>query len=218
MSVTASRTSAELSEPVAGSGRGEVVVVVVVGALGTTGLEALEPLFAAALSASTPFTVAWLTMVPVASAWTCTVSVTDVLAPAASEVPRVHVTVCPAAAHDQPVPAADTKSSAAGRVSVSVSVPENDVPDCVSAHVIWPGPDESDAVPDHEPLTLAVVVEVEPDGVVGVEPPPPLHPTVTSATPRTAPARTPENRVRIMGNLADSSTAQFTQPERSTLL
>ena len=103
-------------------------------------------------------------------------------------------------------------------LSVSVSVPENDVPDCVSAHVIWPGPDESDAVPDHEPLTLAVVVEVEPDGVVGVEPPPPLHPTVTSATPRTAPARTPENRVRIMGNLADSSTAQFTQPERSTLL
>ena len=66
--VSASRTSVELSEPVAGRGRGEVVVVVVGGALGTTGLEALESLFAAALSASTPFTVAWLTTVPVASA------------------------------------------------------------------------------------------------------------------------------------------------------
>ena len=37
---------------------------------------------------------------------------------------------------------------------VSVNVPENDEPDCVICHVIWPGPDESDAEPVHVPVTF----------------------------------------------------------------
>lgn len=48
-------------------------------------------------------------------------------------------------------------------VSVITSEPENDAPDCVNCQVIWPGPDESLAVPVHVPATSAVVG----DGVVG---------------------------------------------------
>jgi hypothetical protein len=40
-------------------------------------------------------------------------------------------------------------------VSVIVIVPDTDVPDCVTCHVIWPGPDESLADPDHVPVSDA---------------------------------------------------------------
>jgi hypothetical protein len=88
--------------------------------------------------------------------------------------------------------------------SVMVSVPVNDEPDCDSVHVISPGPDESVAVPDHDPPTDAgfVVDGDVVDGVVGDEPPPPPHPTAMKAAQRETPARTAENRVRIMGKLA----------------
>ena len=83
-------------------------------------------------------------------------------------------------------------------LSVIVNAPEKEVPDCVSAHVISPGPDESVAVPDHEPLTLAGLDDgVEGEGVVG-DAPPPLHPAARRPTPRTAPARTREKGVKIM--------------------
>jgi hypothetical protein len=85
-------------------------------------------------------------------------------------------------------------------LSVIDIVPENDVPDWVSAHVIRPGPDESVAVPDHNPLTLELPGDGEGlEGVAGVELPPPPQPAAASA--RSAPARTPENRVRIMVKL-----------------
>jgi hypothetical protein len=41
-------------------------------------------------------------------------------------------------------------------VSVIVIVPEKDVPDWVTCHVIWPGPEESEADPVHVPVTLVV--------------------------------------------------------------
>jgi hypothetical protein len=56
-------------------------------------------------------------------------------------------------------------------LSVIVSDPENDDPDCVICHVIVPGPEESEAVPVQVPLTLAGE-----DGSVGLEPPPPPQP------------------------------------------
>jgi hypothetical protein len=78
-------------------------------------------------------------------------------------------------------------------LSVIDSVPENDVPDCVRAHVMSPDPDESVAVPDHVPLRLVVVVvPVEDDeelGVVG-ELPPPLQ-AALNTRPRSAPMRAP---------------------------
>ena len=39
-------------------------------------------------------------------------------------------------------------------LSVSVAVPENDVPVCVSCHDTCPGPDESDAGPLQLPVRL----------------------------------------------------------------
>ena len=38
-------------------------------------------------------------------------------------------------------------------VSVMDIVPDTDVPDCVTCHVIWPGPDESLAEPVHVPVS-----------------------------------------------------------------
>ena len=52
--------------------------------------------------------------------------------------------------------------------SFIVNTPENELPDCVSCHVIVPGPDESEADPLQVPLTLAGVAE----GSVGVLEPP----------------------------------------------
>jgi hypothetical protein len=40
-------------------------------------------------------------------------------------------------------------------VIVNVRVPENDDPDCVTCHVMSPGPDESDAAPVQLPVMLA---------------------------------------------------------------
>ena len=77
-------------------------------------------------------------------------------------------------------------------LSVSDRVPENEVPDWVSTHVMSPEPEESVAVPDHEPVTLAVVVVVEGVeelGVVG-ELPPPLQAALNTRH-RSAPARAP---------------------------
>jgi len=87
-------------------------------------------------------------------------------------------------------------------LSVSVIVPENDAADCESVHVIRPAPDESVAVPDHDPLMLTLVDEgdEEPEGVEGDVLLPPLHPLAMSAR-RAAPARTPANRGRIMVKL-----------------
>jgi hypothetical protein len=79
-------------------------------------------------------------------------------------------------------------------VSVSASVPLNDVPDCVNTHVISPAPDESVAVPDQEPLTAAVV-DGEGDGLVGVEElPPPLQPDASTARQNAALLRAVDHR------------------------
>ena len=84
-------------------------------------------------------------------------------------------------------------------LSVIVIVPENDVDDCVSTHVIRPAPDESVAVPDHEPPTLAVVDEGggEEEGAVEDPLPPPLQAVAASATMSVA-AIAPEVRMRII--------------------
>jgi hypothetical protein len=79
-------------------------------------------------------------------------------------------------------------------VSVMVAVPENDVSVCVSCHEIAPGPDESEAGPDHVPARLAGVdggcgVGL---GEEGVEPPP--QPVDTRASHTT----TPDARRRIV--------------------
>ena len=57
------------------------------------------------------------------------------------------------------VPRAVTIVRVSAVVSVIVNVPENDESDCVISHVIWPGPDASDADPLQEPLTLDAAVE-----------------------------------------------------------
>ena len=68
-------------------------------------------------------------------------------------------------------------------LSVSDSVPENDAPDCDNCHVIRPGPDESEAEPDHDPATLALVAGVL--GLVGAgELPPPLPPHAAAPSVR----------------------------------
>ena len=80
-----------------------------------------------------------------------------------------------------------------------------------------PPPEESDALPAQVPATLAGVVDVEVDGDV-VAPPPPLQPAVTSASPRTTPAKTPDIRVWFMSNWADSSMAELRGVERTAPL
>jgi hypothetical protein len=73
-------------------------------------------------------------------------------------------------------------------VSVTVAVPENDVSVCVSCQDIAPGPDESEAWPDHVPVRLTPGdlggVEV---GDEGLEPPPQAHDTRSSAATAAAP-------------------------------
>ena len=80
-------------------------------------------------------------------------------------------------------------------VSVIVTVPENDASVCVICHDIRPGPDESDAVPLHVPLTFAAGaagVGVG-EGGVGAAGALPVQPAADSATTK---ARTP---TRIQG-------------------
>lgn len=95
-------------------------------------------------------------------------------------------------------------------LSVIVIVPENDVDDCVRTQVIRPAPDESVAVPDHEPPTLAVVEEGggDEEGAVEDPLPPPLQAVAASAT-MSAAATALEVRMRIILNWADSSMAEF---------
>ena len=81
-------------------------------------------------------------------------------------------------------------------VSVIVTVPVNDASLCVTTHTIWPGPDESAAVPRHVPLTLTGADGAVGDGEAGwvddiADPPPPLQaPVETSAMRRIARMRT----------------------------
>src|SRR4051812_16317401 len=89
-------------------------------------------------------------------------------------------------------------------LSVTAIVPENDAPDCEIVHTIRPAPDESVAVPDHDPPIEASPEEgdegdEEPEALEG-DVLPPLHPLEASAI-RAAPARAPANRVRIMVKL-----------------
>jgi hypothetical protein len=60
---------------------------------------------------------------------------------------------------DEPdvVPDTEPRALIPVAVSVIVAVPENDVSVCVSCHDIAPGPDESDAVPDHVPVRFTGV-------------------------------------------------------------
>jgi hypothetical protein len=90
-------------------------------------------------------------------------------------------------------------------VSVTVIAPENDVPDWVTDHVMRPGPEESVAVPAHDPFTSADDVDgadgdgLEGEGDVVVELPPPPHAAAISAALRSeAQAARPTSRVRIM--------------------
>ena len=75
-------------------------------------------------------------------------------------------------------------------LSVIVKDPENDDPDWVSCHVIVPGPEESVAVPDHVPFTLA-----GDDGALGLEPPPPPQ-AVAAASANATSAEAQRRRVR----------------------
>src|SRR5262245_37849751 len=73
-------------------------------------------------------------------------------------------------------------------VSVTVAVPENDVSVCVSCHDIAPGPDESEAGPDHVPVRFAPLGDCDGvgEGEDGVEPPPlQVHDTRSSKTTAT---------------------------------
>ena len=88
-------------------------------------------------------------------------------------------------------------------LSVIDSVPENDVPDWLRDHVIKPEPDESVAVPDHDPVTLA---GDDGEGEVGDddpedELPPPLQPLAATVAQIAAAVTTRRNRVRIMVKL-----------------
>ena len=75
-----------------------------------------------------------------------------------------------------------------------VMVPEDAAPFRVIVQLIWPGPDESLAVPDHEPATLALE-----EGAVDVAALlPPEHAADASARPSISPARGSENRVTLM--------------------
>jgi hypothetical protein len=65
-------------------------------------------------------------------------------------------------------------------VSVMDIVPEIDVPDCVTCHVICPGPDESFAGPDHVPVSDVDGGEL---GSVGEEPDEHARAEATSAKP-----------------------------------
>jgi hypothetical protein len=75
-------------------------------------------------------------------------------------------------------------------LSVIVNDPENDDPDWVSCHVIVPGPEESLAVPDHVPLTLAGE-----EGSVGLEPPPPPQ-AVAAASAKATSVQAQRRRAR----------------------
>jgi hypothetical protein len=79
-------------------------------------------------------------------------------------------------------------------LSVIVNDPENDDPDWVSCHVIVPGPEESLAVPDHVPFTLA-----GDEGAVGLEPPPPQAAAAASAKATSVGAQ--RRRVRGSGEM-----------------
>src|SRR5262245_5763581 len=69
------------------------------------------------------------------------------------------------------VPDIDPRPLSFVAVSVIVIDPVNEPPDCVSCHVIWPGPDESDAFPTQAPVSPE---PDEGDGLPGeAEPPPP---------------------------------------------
>jgi hypothetical protein len=81
-------------------------------------------------------------------------------------------------------------------LSVIVNDPENDDPDWVSCHVIVPGPEESLAVPDHVPLTLA-----GDEGSVGLEPPPPPPQAVAAASAKATSVQAQRRRVRGSGEM-----------------
>jgi hypothetical protein len=83
-------------------------------------------------------------------------------------------------------------------LSVSARLPENEVPDWVSDQVMRPLPDESVAVPDHVPFTVAGVLAGGAEGVVGVALPPPLQPAAASSAPTANPATTRGKRATIM--------------------
>src|SRR5262245_12557441 len=76
-------------------------------------------------------------------------------------------------------------------LSVRVSDPENDEPDCVICHVMVPGPEESVAVPDHLPLKSA-----GDEGWVGVEVlSPPLQAANRASAVSIADQRCPERTI-----------------------
>lgn len=83
------------------------------------------------------------------------------------------------------VPDSDPRPLAPLLVSVMVTVPETVVSDCMTCHVICPGPDESDAVPAHAPLTFTGADGAGAgvgDGCVDEDPPPPHAADKTIAT------------------------------------
>ena len=93
-------------------------------------------------------------------------------------------------------------------VSVMDIVPEIDVPDCVTCHVIWPGPDESFADPDHVPVSDADVDGGE-LGSVG-EPDEHARAEAISANATSlAAAFNCGNRTRNINYVSDRNTAGF---------
>ena len=88
-------------------------------------------------------------------------------------------------------------------LSVIARLPENELPDWVSDHVMRPAPDESVAVPDHVPVTLAgELVAGGVEGAVATALPPPLQPRAASSAPTANPARNRGKRVTIMVEIA----------------
>ncbi len=146
-----------------------------------------------------PLAVAELVTVAGAFAATLTVSIIGALdAPAAMTAALVHVTVCPAALHVQPVPVAALNVSPVGSVSVTVIVPDvATFPELLTAIVYVPvAPVTKEPVCDFVIASIGLPARVVGSVAVGVfEAPPPVAVTEFVTEPGAPTALT----VKVMG-------------------
>ena len=75
-------------------------------------------------------------------------------APHGSSNPPAGIRIENSTAVPDNVPDTEPRPRAPELSSIIVNVPENEEPDCVTCNAMVPGPDESVAVPVHEPLRL----------------------------------------------------------------